>query len=121
MSTFTHQQIKDLLQENHDHLCEGVGKDGVCVKIAAIAELPTRFGDFHIVAFLNNSDDKEHVAILKGEVLGAEDMPVRLHSECLTGDVMGSLRCDCRDQLEAALKMIGQMDRGMLLYLRQEG
>jgi GTP cyclohydrolase II len=121
MSTFTHQQIKDLLQENQDHLCEGVGNKGVCVKIAAIAELPTRFGDFHIVAFLNNTDHKEHVAIIKGEVLGAEDVPVRLHSECLTGDVMGSLRCDCRDQLEAALKMIGQMERGMVLYLRQEG
>jgi GTP cyclohydrolase II len=121
MSTFTHQQIKDLLEENKDHNCEGVGKDGVCVRIAAIAELPSRFGDFHIVAFWNNSDHKEHVAVIKGEVLGAEDVPVRLHSECLTGDVVGSLRCDCRDQLEAALKMIGRMDKGIVLYLRQEG
>ncbi len=121
MSTFTHQQIKDLLEENQDHQCEGVGKDGVCVKIAAIAELPSRFGDFHIVAFWNNRDNKEHVAIIKGEVLGAQDVPVRLHSECLTGDVIGSLRCDCRDQLEAALRMIGQMDKGVVLYLRQEG
>jgi GTP cyclohydrolase II len=121
MSTFTHQQIKDLLEENKDHECEGVGRNGVCVKIAAIAELPSRFGDFHIVAFWNNRDNKEHVAIIKGEVLGAEDVPVRLHSECLTGDVIGSLRCDCRDQLEAALKMIGRMDKGIVLYLRQEG
>src|SRR5229473_2654626 len=121
MSTFTHQQIKDLLEENKDHNCKGVGKNGVCVRIAAIAELPSRFGNFHIVAFWNNSDNKEHVAIIKGEVLGAQDVPVRLHSECLTGDVIGSLRCDCRDQLEAALKMIGQMDKGILLYLRQEG
>ena len=110
-----------LLEENKDHDCEGVGKDKICVKIVAMAELPSRFGDFHIVAFENNRDGKEHVAVTKGDVIGASDVPVRLHSECLTGDVIGSLRCDCRDQLEAALKMIGKMDRGMLLYLRQEG
>lgn len=121
MTTFTHEKIQLLLDENCCHECEGVGRDRVCVRIEAIAELPSRFGDFHIVAFSNNRDDKEHVAIIKGEVLGAEDVPVRLHSECLTGDVIGSLRCDCRDQLEAALKMIGGMDRGIVLYLRQEG
>ncbi len=121
MTTFTHEQIELLLDENCCHECEGVGKDKVCVRIEAIAELPSRFGDFHIVAFWNNRDEKEHVAIIKGEILGAEDVPVRLHSECLTGDVIGSLRCDCRDQLEAALKMIGQMDKGIVLYLRQEG
>jgi GTP cyclohydrolase II len=121
MTTFTHEQIQLLLDENQDHDCSGVGKDKVCVHIEAIAELPTRFGDFHIVAFSNNKDDKEHVAIIKGEVFDAEEVPVRLHSECLTGDVMGSLRCDCRDQLEAALNMIGQLDKGIVLYLRQEG
>jgi GTP cyclohydrolase II len=73
------------------------------------------------VAFENNKDGKEHVAITKGDVIGASNVPVRLHSECLTGDVMGSLRCDCRDQLESALKKIGKMERGMVLYLRQEG
>ena len=121
MTTFTHEQIELLLEENCCHECEGVGKDKICVRIEAIAELPTRFGDFHIVAFSNNRDDKEHVAIIKGEVFEAEDVQVRLHSECLTGDVMGSLRCDCRDQLEAALKTIGQLDKGIVLYLRQEG
>jgi GTP cyclohydrolase II len=121
MTTFTHEQIQLLLDENNGHDCEGIGKDKVCVRIEAIAELPSRFGDFHIVAFSNTRDDKEHVAIIKGEVFDAEDVPVRLHSECLTGDVIGSLRCDCRDQLEAALKMIGQMDKGIVLYLRQEG
>ena len=121
MTTFTHEQIQILLDENDEHECEGVGRDKICVRIEAIAELPTRFGDFHIVAFSNTRDQKEHVAIIKGEILGAENVPVRLHSECLTGDVLGSLRCDCRDQLEAALKMIGQMDKGILLYLRQEG
>jgi GTP cyclohydrolase II len=121
MTTFTHEQIELLLDENCCHECEGVGKDKVCVRIEAIAELPSRFGDFHIVAFWNNRDEKEHVAIIKGEILDAENVPVRLHSECLTGDVIGSLRCDCRDQLEAALRMIGQMENGIVLYMRQEG
>ena len=121
MTTFSHEEIEHLIEEDCCHECEGLGKDKVCVHIEAIAELPSRFGDFHIVGFSNNQDDKEHVAIIKGEVVGAEDVPVRLHSECLTGDVIGSLRCDCRDQLEAALKKIGQMDKGIVLYLRQEG
>jgi GTP cyclohydrolase II len=116
-----HAKFDVLLEKEGDHECEGVGKDKVCVRIVAMAELPTRFGDFHIVAFENNRDGKEHVAITKGDVIGAENVPVRLHSECLTGDAIGSLRCDCRDQLEAALKKIGQMERGMVLYLRQEG
>jgi GTP cyclohydrolase II len=114
-------QIKELLDENRSHACDGVGPEHICVKIAAIAELPSRFGQFQIVAFYNNKDDKEHVAILRGDVTDAEDIPVRVHSECLTGDVIGSLRCDCRDQLETALRMIGLMDKGILLYMRQEG
>ena len=121
MTTTMHEKFDVLLEKEGDHECEGLGKDKVCVRIVAMAELPTRFGDFHIVAFENNRDGKEHVAITKGDVIGASDVPVRLHSECLTGDVMGSLRCDCRDQLEAALKKIGRMERGMVLYLRQEG
>jgi len=121
MTTTMHEQFELLLEKDPDHECPGLGKDKICVRIVAMAELPTRFGDFHIVAFENNRDGKEHVAITKGDVIGAKDVPVRLHSECLTGDVMGSLRCDCRDQLEAALRAIGQMERGMVLYLRQEG
>jgi GTP cyclohydrolase II len=114
-------QIEELLDENCEHSCEGYGDDHICVKIVAIADLPTRFGEFHIVAFTNNRDNKEHAAIVRGNVVGAENVPLRLHSECLTGDAIGSLRCDCRDQLETALRAIGQMDRGILLYLRQEG
>lgn len=117
----TQLPIQQLLAENETHSCEGCGDEGVCVKIISIAELPTRFGDFQIVAFENNKDGKDHVAIVRGDVTNAEDVPVRLHSECLTGDALGSLRCDCRDQLEAALKAIGQMERGIVLYLRQEG
>ncbi len=81
MTTFTHEQIELLIEEDCCHECEGYGKDKVCVHIEAIAELPSRFGDFHIVAFSNNRDDKEHVAIIKGEVYEAADIPVRLHSE----------------------------------------
>jgi len=121
MTTTMHEKFDLLLETDPDHHCEGLGRDGVCVRIVAMAELPSRFGNFHIIAFENNRDGKEHVAITKGDVIGASDVPVRLHSECLTGDVIGSLRCDCRDQLEASLKAIGQMERGMVLYLRQEG
>jgi GTP cyclohydrolase II len=117
----THLQIKELLDENRFHDCGGVGKDKICVRIAAIAELPSRFGQFQVVAFWNNRDGKEHAAFVHGDITGEEDVPVRLHSECLTGDAIGSLRCDCRDQLESALSAIGKMERGILLYLRQEG
>ncbi|MDL1911684.1 GTP cyclohydrolase II [Chloroflexi bacterium CFX6] len=121
MTTTMHENFDLLLEQDPEHECPGLGRDKVCVRIVAMAELPTRFGDFHIVAFENNRDGKEHVAITKGDVIGASDVPVRLHSECLTGDALGSLRCDCRDQLEAALTTIGKMERGMVLYLRQEG
>jgi GTP cyclohydrolase II len=121
MTTTMHEKFDLLLEQDPEHNCPGLGRDNICVRLVAMAELPTRFGDFHIVAFENNRDGKEHVAITKGDVVGARDVPVRLHSECLTGDAIGSLRCDCRDQLEAALTAIGQMERGMVLYLRQEG
>jgi GTP cyclohydrolase II len=119
--SLSHMQIQELLDDSRAHECDGVGPDHVCVKIAAIAELPSRFGQFQIVAFYNNRDAKEHIAIVHGDVTNSEDVPVRVHSECLTGDVIGSLRCDCRDQLESALVMIGKMENGILLYMRQEG
>ncbi len=87
----------------------------------AVAELPTRFGDFRVVAFTGDPQGKEHLALVRGDVRGASRVPVRLHSECLTGDVLGSLRCDCRDQLIASLEGIGQLPLGVLLYMRQEG
>jgi GTP cyclohydrolase II len=121
MTTTMHEKFDLLLEQDPDHKCAGLGRDNICVRIVAMAELPTRFGDFHIIAFENNRDGKEHVAITKGDVIGAKDVPVRLHSECLTGDAIGSLRCDCRDQLEASLTAIGKMEMGMVLYLRQEG
>jgi len=113
--------LDDLVERDKTHDCAGYGAAGVCVRIEAVAELPSRFGRFRIVAFWNNRDGKEHVAMVHGDVIGAEDVPTRLHSECLTGDVMGSLRCDCRDQLEVALQRLASAPRGLLLYLRQEG
>lgn len=113
--------LDDLVERDRDHDCEGFGVDRVCVKVAGVADLPTRFGTFRVVAFWNNRDEEEHIAVVRGDVIGAEDLPTRLHSECLTGDVLGSLRCDCRDQLEVALRTIGSSARGLVLYMRQEG
>jgi len=113
--------LRELVRRDRDHECEGFGPARVCVRVEAVAELPTRFGKFRLVGFWNNRDAKEHVALVSGEVVGGEEVPVRLHSECLTGDVMGSLRCDCRDQLTAGLEAIQRRGRGVLLYLRQEG
>jgi GTP cyclohydrolase II len=115
------QALQDIVTRDANHECGGFGKQGVCVRAAAVAELPTRFGDFRIVAFWNNRDAKEHVAIVRGDVVGHEDVPMRVHSECLTGDAFGSVRCDCRDQLEAALARLGALERGLVLYMRQEG
>jgi 3,4-dihydroxy 2-butanone 4-phosphate synthase/GTP cyclohydrolase II len=83
--------------------------------------LPTAFGEFTAVGYRSLLDDKHHVAMVKGEVAGAEDVLVRVHSECLTGDVFHSLRCDCGEQLEAAMAMIERQGSGVLLYLSQEG
>ena len=110
-----------LVERDQDHECEGFGPSKVCVRVVAVAQLPTRFGPFRIVAFWNNRDGKEHVAMVHGDVVGASEVAVRLHSECLTGDVMGSLRCDCRDQLTEGLAAIRREECGVLLYLRQEG
>ena len=113
--------LDDLVERDKTHDCAGFGAAHICVRVEAVAELPSRFGRFRIVAFWNNRDGKEHVAMVHGDVMGAEDVPTRLHSECLTGDVMGSLRCDCRDQLEASLRYLGSLPRGLVFYLRQEG
>jgi 3,4-dihydroxy 2-butanone 4-phosphate synthase/GTP cyclohydrolase II len=84
-------------------------------------KLPTSFGDFVAVGYRSLVDNKHHVALVKGEVDGTEDVLVRVHSECLTGDVFHSLRCDCGEQLESALGIIERAGRGVLLYLSQEG
>ena len=91
------------------------------VEVASVAALPTRFGDFKIYVFSNDHDGKEHLAMVHDDVFGAHDVVTRVHSECLTGDVLGSLRCDCRDQLERSLRHVGSLPRGIVLYMRQEG
>jgi 3,4-dihydroxy 2-butanone 4-phosphate synthase / GTP cyclohydrolase II len=92
----------------------------VLVERQAEATLPTAYGDFRAVVFTNKLDDKEHIALVKGDIDG-EPTLVRVHSECLTGDAFGSLRCDCGPQLHAALRQISEAGKGVLLYLRQEG
>ncbi|MBC7792839.1 MAG: GTP cyclohydrolase II, partial [Clostridia bacterium] len=91
------------------------------LEVFSRATLPTKFGTFAILVFHNNRDDKEHVALVRGDVRGVEHVPIRVHSECLTGDAFSSLRCDCREQLERAMEMLGRADQGLLLYMRQEG
>jgi len=85
------------------------------------SDLPTERGLFRIVVFKDKRDGKEHVAMVRGDVQGREGVAVRIHSECLTSEVFGSLRCDCRAQLDRALDFIAQQGVGVLLYLRQEG
>ncbi|MEA2158829.1 MAG: 3,4-dihydroxy 2-butanone 4-phosphate synthase / cyclohydrolase [Solirubrobacteraceae bacterium] len=105
--------VADLVayRRRHDKLVERV----------VATKLPTAFGEFVAVGYRSLVDNKHHVALVKGEVDGVEDVLVRVHSECLTGDVFHSLRCDCGEQLESALSTIEQEGRGVLLYLSQEG
>jgi len=90
------------------------------VACSPVADLPTRNGRFRIVAF-KTSNGLEHAALIKGDVEMRGRVPVRVHSSCLTGDVFGSQRCDCREQLEAAMRMIAKKRRGVIVYLNQEG
>src|SRR6202000_1272683 len=91
------------------------------VERVVATSLPTSFGDFVAVGYRSLIDGQHHMALVKGEVENGEDVLVRVHSECLTGDVFHSLRCDCGEQLESALAMIEAEGRGVLLYLSQEG
>ena len=105
--------VADLIayRRKHDQLVERVVE----------TRLPTGFGEFTAVGYRSLVDGKHHVALVKGDVAGADDVLVRVHSECLTGDVFHSLRCDCGEQLESALAMIEREGSGVLLYLAQEG
>lgn len=91
------------------------------IRQIADVDFPSRYGHFRIKAFENSLDNKCHLAIIKGDVKGKENVLVRVHSECLTGDALGSLRCDCGDQLQQALKRIEAEGEGVVLYMRQEG
>ena len=105
--------VADLIayRRRHDKLVERV----------VSAHMPTEFGEFEVVGFRSLVDSKHHVAMVKGEVAGKQDVLVRVHSECLTGDVFHSMRCDCGQQLESALALIEEEGQGVLLYLAQEG
>jgi 3,4-dihydroxy 2-butanone 4-phosphate synthase/GTP cyclohydrolase II len=105
--------VADLIayRRKHDRLVERVVE----------TRLPTGFGEFSAVGYRSLVDNKHHVALVKGDVAGEKDVLVRVHSECLTGDVFHSLRCDCGEQLESALSMIEREGQGVLLYLAQEG
>jgi 3,4-dihydroxy 2-butanone 4-phosphate synthase/GTP cyclohydrolase II len=91
------------------------------IRREAVANLPTSYGIWKIYAYTSLVDNKEHVALVMGEITGDEPVLVRVHSECLTGDVFGSLKCDCRSQLHRAMEMIAKEGKGVLVYLRQEG
>ena len=85
------------------------------------ARIPTVFGEFQLCLYMSGEDPKEHMALVRGAPTGKEGLLVRVHSECFTGDVLGSLRCDCGDQLLLAMRLIAEEDHGVLIYLRQEG
>ena len=91
------------------------------VKRMVTARIPTEAGEFHLFLYTNNQDEKEHLALVLGEVRGQSDVLVRVHSECFTGDVLGSRRCDCGEQLDLSIQKIAQAGQGILIYLRQEG
>ncbi len=105
--------VKDLQEYRkiYDHLVE-------CV---SVTKMPTKYGEFMAYCYINKLNKEHHIALVKGDVDNGNHVLCRVHSECLTGDVFGSLRCDCGQQLEAAMKQIAREERGILLYMRQEG
>lgn len=95
--------------------------NNLLVTKATCARIPTSDGEFQLCVYENNQDDKEHMAIVMGDVFDGEDVLVRIHSECFTGDVLGSRRCDCGEQLQRAMELISSEQRGVVIYMRQEG
>ncbi|MFC1936106.1 GTP cyclohydrolase II [Chloroflexota bacterium] len=95
--------------------------DQIIVEKDVCSRIPTAYGEFLLCLYHNNQDDKEHLAFIKGEVEGAEKVLARVHSECFTGEVLGSERCDCGEQLERSMQMIAEEGSGVLVYMRQEG
>jgi len=105
--------IKDLIEFRRKH--------EILVERVAEAELPTKYGEFKLIGYINKLNGEHHVALVKGDVSTGDTVLVRVHSECLTGDAFGSLRCDCGEQYAEAMKRIEKEGRGVLLYMRQEG
>ena len=125
MSRLPHLEVfgktHDLPIVNIADLIEYRKRNERLVHRAADAELPTAYGSFRIVSYTSPIEDEEHVALVKGDVTGQENVLVRVHSECLTGDVFASRRCDCGSQLHRAMEMIEAEGRGVIVYMRQEG
>lgn len=96
-------------------------EEEACVMVASVADFPTEYGHFTIIGFVNNKDGKDHIVILKGEIGDGRDLLLRIHSACLTGDALGSMRCDCGPQLHSALQKIEAEGRGAVLYHQAEG
>lgn len=125
MTTLSYDEIlrKDAEEYNScefDWNCKKCYKT-LCLGIVAIVDFPSKRGSFKVMAFENNKDGKDHIMIVKGDVVSFENVLVRVHSSCVTGDVLGSLRCDCGDQLRKAMQMIEEEGQGVLLYMQQEG
>ncbi len=95
--------------------------DEYCVERRVASRIPTLEGEYNLYLYTNNQDEKEHLALVMGQVMEKKDVKVRVHSECYTGDVLGSLRCDCGEQLRCAMHTIALAGEGVLIYLRQEG
>lgn len=120
--------INEIIAQNIDELracplglaCEKCERD-ICVTLVSAADFPTEYGRFQIIGFVNNKDQKDHIVILKGELGDGENVLTRVHSACLTGDALGSLRCDCGPQLHHALSRIEAEGRGIVLYHQEEG
>lgn len=96
-------------------------KNDKLVERVADTKMPTKYGDFRAYAYINKLNGEHHVALVKGDIADGEDLLVRVHSECLTGDAFGSLRCDCGDQFASAMRAVNEEGRGVVLYMRQEG
>lgn len=104
-----------------DYLLKQMLVQGNLVTLVAHAHLPTKYGMFEIYGFEDKKTGKEHTAVVAGDVKGSKNCPVRIHSQCHTGDVLGSLRCDCHEQLNKALEFIGKEGLGAVIYMKQEG
>lgn len=125
MKETSYEKIMNKLDEEYHSCkfkwdCENCDKT-LCLRIIAIADFPTKYGHFTVMGFMNNKDKKDHIAVAKGDVVQGESVLTRLHSSCVTGDVLGSLRCDCGPQLHKSLRMLEKEGRGLLLYMQQEG
>ncbi len=114
------QDIDSLRRCPNGFDCEGC-PDDICVKVVSVADFPSEYGHFRIIGFVNNKDAKDHTIVLKGDVGDGESILTRIHSSCLTGDALGSRRCDCGPQLHDALEIIEKEGRGLLLYHMEEG